>query len=205
MRKRLFRENQAKNCQEIEELIRMLRTNRSSKTSNNWWVVHASREESYDCESILGSNSAFYRTKVNSLSSAREFYDPESGSSSGATHVSQSTLYSSESQDHASLRLLHDTRNFYGYFSKLFWTTTCSRRTNLYILQQFKEFGILLSRIETWYYRNYKETGEWHEKRTVEHVNPFTTLPKWRWNVESYWCDRLSELSDFGIASVEIS
>ena len=38
MRNRLFSEHQAKVCQEIEELKRyMLRRNRSSETSNNWW------------------------------------------------------------------------------------------------------------------------------------------------------------------------
>ena len=44
------------------------------------------------------------QNKVNSLSDAREFYDPESWSSSGATPRSQSTLYYSESQNVAALR-----------------------------------------------------------------------------------------------------
>ena len=39
--------------------------------------------------------------KINSLSDAREFYDPETASSSGATHVPGQTLRYSESQDHA--------------------------------------------------------------------------------------------------------
>ena len=56
---------------------------------------------------------------------------------------SQSTLYCSESQDHASLRFWIAAwyKEFYGYFRKRFWTTTCSRRTILYNLQQFKELA----------------------------------------------------------------
>ena len=46
------------------------------------------------------------------------------------------------------------------FFRKRFWTTTSSGRTTLYFLQQFKEFGILFSSIETWYCRNYVETME---------------------------------------------
>ena len=69
-------------------------------------------------------------------------------------------------------RVIH--KIFYGYFRKRFWTTTCWRRTILYILQQFKEFGILFSRIETWYYRNYKEAREWNER---EPLNTSIALP----------------------------
>ena len=70
----------------------------SSKTSKNWWIVCASREESYDCESIVDSNTGFtkWQNKVNSLSDARESDDPEKASSSGATHVpSQPSTFAS--------------------------------------------------------------------------------------------------------------
>ena len=55
----------------------------------------------------------FSQNKVNSLSDAREFYDPESGSSSGATHVPDqtSTVLSSSCRDSG---LPHDTRNIMG-------------------------------------------------------------------------------------------
>ena len=136
------------------------------------------------------------QNKVNSLSDAREFKDPETGSNSGATHVLDCRTV------HGILCVLKET----------FWTTTCSRRTNLYPLQQFKEFGILFSRIETWYYRKYQEAGEWNETRTAEFVNSCTTLPKWRWiigsgwwNLFSQWYEWLSEIPDCGSASGKIS
>ena len=44
------------------------------------------------------------QNKANSLSDAREFYDLETRSSSGATHVPDQKNYDSEPQDHASLR-----------------------------------------------------------------------------------------------------
>ena len=98
------------------------------------------------------------------------------------------------------------------YCRKRFWTTTRSRRTNLHSLQQFKEFGILFSRIETWHCRKYKEAREWNETRTAKFVNTCTTLPKWRcilksywWNLFSQWFDGLSETSDFGSASGKFS
>ena len=39
------------------------------------------------------------QNNVNSLSDTKDFYDPESGSSSGMSHVFQSTLENSESQN----------------------------------------------------------------------------------------------------------
>ena len=64
----------------------------------------------------------------------------------------------------------------------------------------------------TWYYRKYKEAGEWNETRTAELVNTCTTLPRWRWLVQSYWWNLFSrwfvwitEIPSFGIASGKIS
>ena len=122
-------------------------------------------------------------------------------------------LYYSESQDHALPRFWIAARytEYCGYFRKRFWMTTCLRRTNLYSLQQFKEFGILFSRIETWFFWKYKEAREWTEKRTAEFVNTCTALPKWRsvvnsywWNLFSWWYDWLPEISDLGNASWKI-
>ena len=65
---------------------------------------------------------------------------------------------------------------YYGYIRKRFWTTTCSRRTTLCSLRKFKEFGILLSRIETWHFRKYTGTGKGNKTRTAEFINTCTTL-----------------------------
>ena len=91
------------------------------------------------------------QNKVNCLSEAREFYEPETASSSGATHApSQHSAFPSPStMPCRDSGLPHDPRNIGRYFRKRFGTTTCSRRTNLYSLQQFKELGILFSGIET--------------------------------------------------------
>ena len=56
------------------------------------------------------------QNKVNILSDAREFYDPESGSSSGPTHVPSQplTLPSPKTMPCRDSGLPHDTRNFTG-------------------------------------------------------------------------------------------
>ena len=83
------------------------------------------------------------QNKVNSLSDARDFYDPESGSSSGATHVlsQPSTISSPRTLPRCESGLPRETQNF--------CTTICSRRSIFYNLHQCKEFGIILSGIET--------------------------------------------------------
>ena len=69
----------------------LLRRNWSSKTSKNWRIVHASSGESYECESIVDSDSRF--TEQSKLRQTQEvFYDTGSGSSSGATHVKVNLL-----------------------------------------------------------------------------------------------------------------
>ena len=87
MRNRLFREHQAKDCQEIEELRRT-------------WCEEAGRARQaiiHELSMRQGKNPTTVsqlltqildlQNKVNSLSDAREFYDAETASSSGATHV----------------------------------------------------------------------------------------------------------------------
>ena len=86
------------------------------------------------------------QNKENSLSDAREFYDPELGSSSGATHVplpfpSPRTLPRCDSG------LPRDTLNGKGVTGNVFWTMTCSRRTTLCNLPHLKDFGIFSSGI----------------------------------------------------------
>ena len=60
--------------------------------------------------------------KVNSLSDARELYDPESGSSSGATHVPDrtSTVLSPRTLPRCDSRVPRDTQKLYGYYRKRF-------------------------------------------------------------------------------------
>ena len=91
MRSRLFRENHAKECQEIEEFVAKKQIE-LDKTRLDELSVHQKRDFYY-CESTLDSNSG---TEQSTLSDA-SYYDPETASSSGASQRSQSTLDHSES------------------------------------------------------------------------------------------------------------
>ena len=58
LRNRLFQESHAKDSPRIERLEKyLLRRSWSSKTCENWGIIHAPGEESYDCESVGGSDS----------------------------------------------------------------------------------------------------------------------------------------------------
>ena len=63
-----------------------------------------------------------FQNKVNSFSEAREFYDPETGSSSGATHVPSqpSTIPSPRTMPCRDSGLLHDARNIVGTSRSVF-------------------------------------------------------------------------------------
>ena len=205
LRSRFFQECQAKYCQEIEELSRVCceETDRARQGRIDELSV---RQESYDCESIIDSNSGC--TEQSEFFYAREIHNPVRASSSGA---SLSTLDCSESQGPCLPAILdcHDTRNIMVYFRKCFRTTACPRGTILYDLRRFTEFGIVFCKIET-YCRKYKETGEWNETRTAKFVNTCTTLPKWIvksywWNLFSHRYDWFTEIPDFAIASGKIS
>ena len=206
MRNRLFRANQAKDCQEIEELRRFSweETNKARQAR----IDELSMRQQRNPETVnqLLTQIQELQNKVNSLSDAREFYDPEIREQLWSDPRSESTLYCSESQNHASLRFWIAARytDFTGTSGNVLEHRPAQEGRPIYNLQQFKGFGIVFSGIETWYCRNSKEAGEWNEKRTAEYVNPFTTFPRWRWYVESYWWNLFSQWSDFGIASGKI-
>ena len=160
----LFREFESQRFQ-THQASQWVGRNRSSKTDKNLWIFYASRKESWDRESINDSGSGIteqskflvrYERIVRSWIREQLWSDPRSWSN----------FYDSEFPKYTEL---------YGYHGKRFWTTTCSRRTIIHNLQQFKEFGIFHSEVETWYYRNSKER---YEKGVVEYVNSFTSLPK---------------------------
>ena len=98
MRNRLFRENEAKDCQDIEEFRRICfeETDRARQARIHELSSHQKRT----IVSRLLTQTQHSQNTVNSSSEA--FYDPESASSAGATHVpSQPILDYSESKDHA--------------------------------------------------------------------------------------------------------
>ena len=119
----LFRENQATDCQEIEELRRICceETDRARQARIDELSMHQERNPT-TVSQLLAQNQDL-QNKVSSLSAAREFYDPESGSSSGATHVpSHSSIIPSvpETMPCRDSGLPHDTRNIAGTSGNVF-------------------------------------------------------------------------------------
>ena len=150
MRNGLFRENQRKACQEIEELRRLCceETDLARQAGIDELSMHQKKNPTTVTQLLTQIQDL--QNKVNSLSDAREPDDLATASSSGASHVpsESSTVPSPSTMFCCDSGLPHDTRNSMGTSGNIF-LTTCSRRMNLYNLRLFKEFGILFSRIET--------------------------------------------------------
>ena len=89
MRNRIFEENRAIICQELEELRNLLRRNTWSPIANRR-IVCAAGKESFYCESALDSDSGF--AEQSTFLDRHEFYDPERASSSGVAHVPSQPL-----------------------------------------------------------------------------------------------------------------
>ena len=151
--------------------------------------------------------------KVNSLSNARGFYDPETASSSGATRVpSQPSIIPSPRTIRCrDSGLPHDTRNMLDTSGNVFerLPTREGRTSTLFNNSKNLASSSQELRPDT---RKYKEAGEWNETRISKFINTCATLPKWReivksywWNLFSQWCDWVSEIPDFGIASGKVS
>ena len=116
MRNRLFRENQATDCQEIEES----RTDCCEETDRARQArideLSVQQERNPTTVSQLLAQIRDLQNKINSLSGAREFYDPETASSSGATHVPSqpSAIPSPRTTSCRDSGLPHDARNIVG-------------------------------------------------------------------------------------------
>ena len=110
LRNRVFEEDRARDCQEIEEWRKICCEDTDRARQARIDELPGLQERNPTTVSQLMTQIRELHNKVNSLSDARIFYDPESGSSSGATHVpDQSTLEYSESQNFASLRPLQSS------------------------------------------------------------------------------------------------
>ena len=151
MRNGLLRENRAKDCQEIEELRRICceETDRARRARIDKVSMQQGRNPT--TVSQLLTQIQDLQNKVNSLSDAREFYDPETASSPGASHVPSQrlTIPSPRTMPCRESGLPLDTRNIMGTSGNVFERLTCSRRTTLSSLRKFKQLGIIFSRIET--------------------------------------------------------
>ena len=111
-------------------------------------IVHATTEES--SVSQMMAQIRELQNKVNSLSDAGKFYDPESGSSSGATHVPDRTsiVLSPRTLPRCDSGLPRDTLNGTGMTGNVFERPRPQEGLSSSIFHSSKNFGILLSEIE---------------------------------------------------------
>ena len=175
LRSGLFQENHARDCQEIEELSRRCCEEIEQTRQARSEELSLQQRRNPTTMSQMMAQIQDLQNKLNSFSDAREFFDPESRSSSGATHVPDqtSTVLNSRKLPRCDSAAKHT--ELCKHSGKRFSTTTCSRRTIFYNLQQFNEFGIFISRYETW---NYKHSTERYEKGIIEYADSTTSLPK---------------------------
>ena len=113
MRTRLFQEDHARDCQEIEELRRICCEKKDRARQAKIDELSMQQERNPTTASHLMAQIRELQNKVNSLSDAREFYDLETASSSGATHVSDQTssILSPRTLPHCDSGLPRDTQN----------------------------------------------------------------------------------------------
>ena len=122
LRSRLFQENHARDGREIEELRRICceEIEQTRKARSEELSVQQRRNPT--TVSQVMAQIQYLQNKVNSLSDAREFYDPESESSPGATHVPDrtSTILCSRTLPRCDSGLARSTNNFTGIMGIVF-------------------------------------------------------------------------------------
>ena len=104
LRNGLFYKNHARDCQEIEELRRICCEEADQARQAGIDELSLQQQRKPTTVSQMTAQIRELQNTVNSLSDGREFYDPESGSSSGATNVPDKKPHCSESQNHAAPR-----------------------------------------------------------------------------------------------------
>ena len=152
MRNRLFREDRAKNVPRNSRIMEnLLRRNRSSKTPQK-------RDPTTGSQLLTLIQNL--QNKVDSLSAAREFYDPETASSSGASDVPSQPLAVPSPRETRSLGSgsPRDTRNIMGTSGNVFEDLPAREGPPF---RKFKDFGIIfLSRSATSDCRKYLRNME---------------------------------------------
>ena len=122
MRNRSFQEDRARNCQEIEELRRICCAEAERARQFKYDELSVQQRENPSAVSQLLTQIQELQDKVKSLNDAKEFYDPETASSSALSHFpSQPTSVPSPrgmiSRDSC---LQPDTRNSLGASGHVF-------------------------------------------------------------------------------------
>ena len=172
MRNRLFQENHAReDCQEVEELrsICCEEADRARQARSD--ELSMQQERNLTTVGQMMAQIRELQNKVNSLSDAREFYDPESGSSSEATHVPDrtSTILSPRTLPRCDSGLQGDTLNGGSITGNVFERPPSQEGLSSTILNNSKNLasssqGLIPDITET-------ARRERNEKRIVEHVD----------------------------------
>ena len=152
---RLFQEDHARDCQEIEELRRICCEETDQARQARIEEMSLQQQRNPTTVSRMKAQIRGLQNKVNFLVRCKRILRSWIREQLWSDPRSWSNFYFSEFQDLATLRFWIAAKytELYGYYGKRFWTTTCSRRTTLYNLPQLKEFGIFLSGIGTWNYQ----------------------------------------------------
>ena len=122
LRNRLFQENHVRECQEIKELRRICCEETDQARQARSEELSMQQQRNPAIVSQMMAQIRDLRNKVNSLSDARGFYDPGSGSSSGATHVPDqtSTILRSRTLPRCDSGLPRNTQNCTGIMGNVF-------------------------------------------------------------------------------------
>ena len=123
MRNRLLPESRARDCQEFEELRRICCEETVKARRLRIDELSMQQERNPTIMSQIFTQIQDLQNKVNSFSDARDFFDPETASSSGVSHVpSQALIIQSPrgilSRDSG---VPLDTRNTMGTSGNVFW------------------------------------------------------------------------------------
>ena len=119
---KLYQENHALDCMEIEELRRLCREETERARQLRADDFYCQKKEEPSTVNQLLSQTRTLQDKVNALNAEKEFHDPETASSSGTSPRTQSTLEKSESNRYSQPRFWIAAlfTEFDGYFRKCF-------------------------------------------------------------------------------------
>ena len=164
-------------CQEIEELrsICCEQSHRARQARTD--ELSLKQERNPTTVSQMVAQIREIQNKVNSLSVARELYDPETASSSGATHVPDrnSTILSPRTLPRYDSGLPRDTLNGAGLAGNVFERPLAQEGLSSTIFNNSKKWHHLPRDRDLILQ---KQQGERNKKRIVEHVGSLTPFPK---------------------------
>ena len=130
MKSRLYQESHAKECSEIQELRRICREETERARQLRTDELYAQKKEEPCTVNQLSSQIQDLQDKVYVLHEEEEFYDLETASSSGMSHVPSqpSRIPSPRGMLCRYSGLPHHTRNSMGTSGQVFEKFTCSKK-----------------------------------------------------------------------------